>query len=66
MLSNLQSYEQALLRIILVSQPGIRATLRQEDLGSFSQRIAVNYHIEPLAADEGGGGRISSNRKWWV
>jgi len=52
MLSNLQSDEQALLHIMLVGQPELRARLRQPDLGSFSQRIAVNYHIEPLTADE--------------
>jgi general secretion pathway protein A len=54
MLSNLQSDEQALLHIMLVGQPELRARLRQPDLGSFSQRIAVNYHIEPLTADEVG------------
>lgn len=52
MFSNLQSDEQPLLHIVLVGQPELRARLRQPDLGSFSQRIAVHYHIEPLTADE--------------
>jgi len=52
MFSNLQSDEQALLHIMLVGQPELRARLGQPNLGSFSQRIAVNYHIEPLTAAE--------------
>jgi len=52
MFSNLQSDEQALLHILLVGQHELRARLRQPDLGSFSQRIAVHYHIEPLTAGE--------------
>lgn len=52
MFSNLQSDEQTLLHIMLVGQPELRARLRQRELGSFSQRIAVHYHIEPLTSDE--------------
>jgi general secretion pathway protein A len=52
MFSNLQSDEKALLHIMLVGQPELRARLRQPEFGSFSQRIAVNYHIEPLTAQE--------------
>jgi general secretion pathway protein A len=52
MLSNLQSDEQTLLHIMLVGQPELRARLKKRDLSSFSQRIAVQYHIEPLTAGE--------------
>jgi general secretion pathway protein A len=52
MLSNLQSSEHSLLHIMLVGQPELRERLRKPNLASFSQRIAVQYHIDPLAADE--------------
>jgi general secretion pathway protein A len=52
MFSNLQSDEQTLLHIMLVGQPELRARLMQPELASFSQRIAVQYYIEPLTSGE--------------
>jgi len=40
------------LQIILVGQPGLRDKLSRPDLEQFAQRIAVDYHIEPLNAAE--------------
>jgi general secretion pathway protein A len=54
MLSNLQSDDQILLQIMLVGQPELRATLRQPGLSSFTQRIAVNYHLSALSREEAG------------
>jgi general secretion pathway protein A len=52
--SNLQSDKASLLHIMLVGQPELRARLMQPNLSSFSQRIAVHYHIGPLSAVEVG------------
>lgn len=52
MLSNLQSDEQALLQIMLVGQPELKAKLRTPGLAQLSQRIAVNYHLTALNRDD--------------
>jgi general secretion pathway protein A len=52
MLSNLQNDDRSLLHIMLVGQPELRAKLRHPDLASFSQRIGVQYNIQPLTPDE--------------
>jgi general secretion pathway protein A len=52
MLSNLQSDDQILLQIMLVGQPELQKRLRQPGLSSLTQRIAVQYHLAPLATDE--------------
>jgi general secretion pathway protein A len=52
MLSNLQSDEKSLLQIMLVGQPELREKLLSPELSSFAQRIAVQYHIQPLERDE--------------
>ncbi len=52
MLSNINADKNQVLQIILVGQPELRATLRRPDLEQFAQRIAVDYDLKPLSADE--------------
>jgi putative secretion ATPase (PEP-CTERM system associated) len=52
MLSNFQSDDQSLLQIILVGQPELRIMLKHPSLAPFSQRIAVNSHLEALSRRE--------------
>jgi general secretion pathway protein A len=52
MLSNVNADKDQVLQIILVGQAGLRETLRRPDLAQFAQRIAVDYHLEPLDREE--------------
>lgn len=52
MLSNVNADKDQVLQIILVGQKELRETLRQPDLIQFAQRIAVDYHLDPLQAEE--------------
>jgi general secretion pathway protein A len=52
MLSNFQSDDRMLLQIILVGQPELKARFKNPSLAQFRQRIAVNYHLEPLTWKE--------------
>jgi general secretion pathway protein A len=52
MLSNVNADKDQLLQITLVGQAGLRETLRQPELEQFAQRIAVDYHLEPLDREE--------------
>ncbi len=52
MLSNVQSDDQVLMQIMLVGQPELRARLKTPALVQFSQRVAVNYHLQALSRDE--------------
>lgn len=52
MLSNVNADKDQVLQVILVGQAGLRDTLRRPDLEQFAQRIAVDYHLEPLNQDE--------------
>jgi type II secretory pathway predicted ATPase ExeA len=52
MLSNIQSDDQLLLQIFLVGQPELKARFKNPALAQFSQRIAVNYHLEALTRQE--------------
>ena len=52
MLSNINSEKDLLLQVILVGQPPLRDILRRPELEQFAQRVAVDYHIEPLNAAE--------------
>lgn len=49
MLSNINSEADHLLQLILVGQPELRETLKRPDLRQFVQRVALDYHLEPLA-----------------
>jgi type II secretory pathway predicted ATPase ExeA len=48
LLSNLNLAEGTSLQLILVGQPELGVTLSRHDLRQFSQRIAVEYEIQPL------------------
>ena len=52
MLSNFQSDDRLLLQIILVGQPELKSRFKNPALTQFSQRIAVNYHLEALSLKE--------------
>ena len=52
MLSNINTDKDQVLQIILVGQPGLRDKLRRPELEQFAQRIAVDYHLEPLNPEE--------------
>jgi len=52
MLSNFQSDNRALLQIILVGQPELRARLKDPRYLQLAQRIALNYHIAALNLKE--------------
>jgi len=48
LLTNLETNERKLLRIILVGQPELRAMLARQELRQLSQRVTARYHLEPL------------------
>jgi general secretion pathway protein A len=52
MLSNINSEKDQVLQVILAGQPGLRENLRDPRLEQFAQRIAVDYNLEPLNAEE--------------
>lgn len=52
MLSNVNADKYQILQVILVGQAQLRETLRRPDMEQFAQRIAVDYHLEPLNQDE--------------
>lgn len=52
MLSNINADKHQLLQVILVGQPQLKAMLTRPDLQQFAQRVAVDFHIKPLDANE--------------
>ncbi len=52
MLSNLETEKEKLIQIVLVGQPELRAKLNLPHLRQLRQRIAVRYHISPLAGHD--------------
>ncbi|HET6468681.1 MAG TPA: AAA family ATPase, partial [Geminicoccaceae bacterium] len=52
MLSNINSEADHLLQLILVGQPELREVLKRPELRQFVQRIAIDYHLQPLSRDE--------------
>lgn len=52
MLSNVNADKHQVLQVILVGQRELRDTLRRPELVQFAQRIAVDYHLEPLSGEE--------------
>lgn len=52
MLSNINADKDELLQIVLVGQPQLRALLSSPELVQFSQRIAADFHLDALDADE--------------
>ncbi len=52
MLSNLETYDQKLLQIILMGQPELNVKLKEERLRQLRQRVLVHYDLQPLNAAE--------------
>ena len=52
MLSNLETYDQKLLQIILMGQPELNIKLKEERLRQLRQRVLVHYDLQPLNAHE--------------
>lgn len=52
MLSNLETYDQKLLQIILMGQPELNIKLKEERLRQLRQRVLVHYDLKPLNAQE--------------
>jgi type II secretory pathway predicted ATPase ExeA len=55
MLSNINADKDQALQIVLSGQRELRDTLRKPELVQFAQRIAVDYHLEPLSKPEVAG-----------
>ncbi|MBI4695907.1 MAG: AAA family ATPase [Gammaproteobacteria bacterium] len=51
-LSNINADKNLVLQLVLVGQPGLRATLRKPELEQFAQRILVDYHLDALDVRE--------------
>jgi general secretion pathway protein A len=51
-LSNINVGKELLVQTIVIGQPELRAMLKLQALRQFAQRIAVEYHLEALQADE--------------
>ncbi|MDP2156561.1 MAG: AAA family ATPase, partial [Nitrospirota bacterium] len=49
LLTNLETVDGKLLRIILIGQPELRDKLAQPELEQMSQRITARYHLGPLS-----------------
>ena len=49
MLSNLETEKEKLLQIILIGQPELRKKLEMPSLRQLRQRVAVQYHLQPLS-----------------
>lgn len=52
MLSNINSDQDQILRIILIGQPELREQLGQDNLRQFAQRITADFHIKALGTKE--------------
>jgi len=52
LLTNLETNERKLLRIVLLGQPQLRDVLARPELLQLSQRILARYHLDPLSQDE--------------
>jgi type II secretory pathway predicted ATPase ExeA len=52
LLSNLNSEKDVALQTLLVGQPELRSHMARPELTQFSQRVAVDYHLQPLSASE--------------
>lgn len=52
LLTNLETNERKLMRIILVGQPELKTMLARQELRQLSQRVTARYHLEPLKLDD--------------
>lgn len=48
LLTNLETDQQKLLRVILIGQPELQDLLRRRELRQLAQRITARYHLLPL------------------
>ncbi|MGM0525689.1 MAG: ExeA family protein [Pseudomonadota bacterium] len=48
LLTNLETHQNKLLRVILIGQPELQDLLRRRELRQLAQRITARYHILPL------------------
>ena len=52
LLTNLETDERKLLRIILLGQPELGEMLERQELRQLAQRITARYHLGPLSQDD--------------
>ena len=52
MLSNLETYDQKLLQIVLMGQPELKAKLKEKRLRQLRQRVLVHYNLKRLYKTE--------------
>lgn len=52
MLSNVNADKDQVIQLILVGQPELRTVLARPELTQFSQRVAVDYALAPLSAEQ--------------
>ncbi|WP_338053316.1 ExeA family protein [Pseudidiomarina taiwanensis] len=52
LLTNLETNQEKLLRVILIGQPELQDLLRRRELRQLAQRITARYHLLPLQASD--------------
>lgn len=52
LLSNINTNQEIMLQLVLVGQPELVDKLNQPELVQFSQRISIEYHLNPLSYEE--------------
>lgn len=52
LLSNVNSEKDVALQTLLVGQPELRAKMARPELRQFAQRVAVDFHLQPLSLPE--------------
>lgn len=52
LLSNLETFKEKLLQILLVGQPELRDKLSLQELRQVNQRVSLRYHLDPLDLEE--------------
>ncbi|MFD2176390.1 AAA family ATPase [Veronia pacifica] len=52
LLTNIETSERKLLKVILIGQPELLELLRQPNLRQLAQRITARYHLMPLVTEE--------------
>lgn len=52
LLTNLETDQEKLLRVILIGQPELHGVLQQRELRQIAQRITARYHLLPLTMAE--------------
>lgn len=52
MLSNINADKDQLLQLVLVGQPQLKDLLQGRDMMQFVQRVASDFHLKPLSAEE--------------